>query len=136
MALNEAVISFTMAGYGFNPDDITEIVGLEPTTIINGNSRQGENNPVISSWEFSSAKSVDDDIDVYYMTRMLIKQIEPAKDNIITAIERYSLVPKILIKLVISKDEDEAIPDIGISTRNIRFLAELGAFVNVDIKKR
>ena len=102
---------------------------------MNGNTRAGDDLPAISSWEYSSEEVIDD-IDIYYMTRMLIKEIEPAKDKIVIAAERYNLVPKIVVRLVISADKDEAVPDIGISTRNLRFLSEIGAFVDINIKKR
>ena len=113
-----------------------QILEIEPTAVVNGNTRAGDDLPAISSWEYSSEKVIDDDIDIYYMTRMLIKEIEPAKDKIVIAAERYNLVPKIVVRLVISADKDESVPDIGISTRNLRFLSEIGAFVDINIKKR
>jgi hypothetical protein len=125
-----------MGGYSFDTDDVSQILEIEPTAVMNGNTRPGDELPAVSSWEYSSQKVLDDNIDIYYMTRMLIKEIEPAKDNIIIAAERYNLVPKIVVKLVISSDKDEAVPDIGISTRNLRFLSEIGAFVDINIKKR
>ncbi len=136
MAINEATVTFAMGGYSFDTDEVSQILEIEPTAVMNGNTRLGDDLPAVSSWEYSSEKVIDDDIDIYYMTRMLIKEIEPAKDNIIIAAERYNLVPKIIVKLVISADKDEAVPDIGISTRNLRFLSEIGAFVDINIKKR
>jgi len=136
LATNEATVTFAMGGYSFDTDDVSQILEIEPTAAMNGNTRVGDELPAVSSWEYSSEKVLDDDIDIYYMTRMLIKEIEPAKDKIIIAAERYNLVPKIIVKLVISTDKDEAVPDIGISTRNLRFLSEIGAFVDINIKKR
>ena len=136
MSINEATITFALGGYSFDTDDVSQTLGIEPTAVMNGNTRVGDDLPAVSSWEYSSEKVIDDDIDIYYMTRMLIKEIEPAKDNIIIAAERYNLVPKIVVRLVISSDKDEPVPDIGVSTRNLRFLSEIGAFVDINIKKR
>ncbi len=136
MAINEATVAFVMGGYSFDTDEVSQILEIEPTGVMNGGTRVGDDLPAVSSWEYASEKVLDDEIDIYYMTRMLIKEIEPAKDKIIIAAERYNLVPKIVVKLIISSDKDEAVPDIGISTRNLRFLSEIGAFVDINIKKR
>ena len=136
MSINEATVTFALGGYSFDPDDVSQILEIEPTAVINGNTRPGDDLPAISSWEYSSKKVLDDETDVYYMTRMLIKKFEPVEDNIKLAAERYNLVPKFVVKLEISSDKDEVVPDIGISTRNLRFLAKIGAFVDINIKKR
>lgn len=133
--MNEAVISFTMAGYSFNTDDVTQLLGIEPTATINGNTRLGDNNPAISSWELSSDKVVDYDIDIIKMGNNLIKEIEPIKDKLLLAIENYNLVPKITVKLKLSTDKDESIPEIGFGSRAVKFLASIGAFIDIDAKK-
>jgi len=135
LAMNEAVISFTMAGYSFNTDDVTQLLGIEPTATINGNTRLGDNNPAISSWELSSDKVVDYDIDIIKMGNNLIKEIEPIKDKLLLAIENYNLVPKITVKLKLSTDKDESIPEIGFGSRAVKFLASIGAFIDIDAKK-
>lgn len=133
--MNEAVISFTMAGYSFNTDDVTHLLGIEPTAVINGNTRLGDNSPAISSWKLSSDKVVDYDIDIIRMTNDLIKEIEPIKDKLLLAIENYNLVPKMTIELKLSTDEDESIPEIGFGSRAVKFLASIGAFIDIDAKK-
>ena len=136
MATNEATISFTMAGYSFKAEEITEIVGLEPTAVMNGNTRPGDNNPAISSWELSSDKVSDDDLDVFKMINDFIKTIEPVKEQLLTAIESYNLVPKVVVRMTLSSDKDVPFPEIGIGSRAIKFLASIGAFVEVETKKR
>ena len=34
--------------------------------------------------------------------------------------------------LVLSVDKNETVPDVGFGARTIRFLADIGAFINVD----
>lgn len=136
MATNEATISFTMAGYSFKAEEITEIVGLEPTAVINGNTRVGDNNPAISSWEISSETIADDDLDIFKMINDFIKTIEPVKEQLLIAIENYNLVSKIVVRMALSSDKDVPVPELGIGSRAIKFLASIGAFVEVETKKR
>lgn len=131
MASNKARVHFTLAGYHFNPDDVTRLLGIEPTSIDASGARSSLDNPVLSSWELST-ETITDDIDVYKLTDSLIKQIEPAKEKILQVIKSHNLSPRIGIVLVLSVDKDESEPDVGIGARTIKFLSEIGAFVNVD----
>ena len=135
MATNEAKISFSMGGYSFNSDDVTHILEIEPTAVTNGNTQLGDNRPAISSWELSTKTFVDDDIDIFSMTGDLIKEIEPSKDKILLAIENYNLVPKIVVKLTLSADKDEPVPEIGFGSRTVKFLASIGAYIDIETKK-
>lgn len=135
MTTNEAIISFTMGGYSFNPDEITQLLGKEPTTVTNGNTRLGDNKPAISSWELSSDKIVDDDLDIFTMTNDLIKEMEPIKDKLLIAIENYNLVSKIVVKLTLSVDKEVPVPEIGFGSRTVKFLASIGAFIEIETKK-
>ena len=124
-----------MGGYSFRAEEITEILGIEPTSVINGNTRMGDERPAISSWELSTDKVLDDEIDLFKMTNDLIKKIEPIKDKLLIAIENYNLVPKVVVKLTLSSDEDMQIPEIGFGSRAIKFLASIGAYIEVETDK-
>ena len=83
LASNKARLHFTLAGYHFNPDDITRLLEIEPTSTDASGAMSGLDKPVISSWELST-ETVTDEIDVYKLTDQLIKQIEgenPASDK-------------------------------------------------------
>ena len=131
MASNKGRVHFTLSGYHFNPDDITRLLGIEPTRVDASGSRSGLDNPVISSWELSS-ETITDDVDVYELTNELIKQIEPVKEKILAVIKSHNLSPRIGVALVLSVDKNETVPDVGFGARTIRFLADIGAFINVD----
>ena len=131
MASNKGRVYFALSGYHFNPADITRLLGIEPTAVDASGARSGLDNPVISSWELST-ETITDDIDVYEMTNELIKQIEPAKEKILEVIKSHNLSPRIGVALVLSVDKNEAAPDVGFGARTIRFLADIGAFINVD----
>ena len=131
MVSNKARVHFTLSGYHFNPDDITRLLGIEPTSVDASGARSALDKPVISSWELST-ETMTDNIDVYKMTDILIKKIEPAKDKILQVIKSHNLSPRIGVVLVLSVDKGETSPDVGFSARAIRFLADIGAFINVD----
>ena len=133
MASNKARVHFTLSGYHFNPDDVTRLLGIEPTTVDASGARSGLDNPVISSWELSTA-TITDDVDVYELTNELIKQIEPVKEKILEVIKSHNLSPRIGVVLVLSVDKNETAPDVGFGARTIRFLADIGAFINVDYR--
>lgn len=131
MASNKARAHFTLSGYHFNPDDITHLLGIEPTSVDASGARSSLDKPVISSWELST-ETIADDIDVYKLTDTLIKQIEPAKEKILQVSKSHNLSPRIGVELVLSVDKEESVPDVGFGARTIRFLADIGAFINVD----
>ena len=131
MASNTARAYFMLAGYHFNPDDVTRLLSLEPTKVDASGAGSALDKPVLSSWEIST-ETVTDEVDVYKLTDDLIKQIEPAKEKILQVIKSHNLSPRIGVVLVLSVDKDETVPDVGFGARTIRFLAEIGAFINVE----
>lgn len=133
MPENKGRAFFALGGYHFNPDDITRVLGIEPTTVDASGAHSGLDSPATSSWELST-DTITGDIDVYELTNELVKQIEPAKEKILELIKSHNLSPRIGVVLVLSVDKNETVPDVGFGARTIRFLAEIGAFINVDYR--
>jgi len=131
LASNTGRAYFALGGYHFNPDDITRLLGIEPTSVDAAGARSALDKPVISSWELST-DTITDDVDVYKLTDIIIKQLEPVKEKILDVIKSHNLSPRIGVVLVLSTDKNESVPDVGFGARTIRFLAEIGAFINVE----
>ena len=131
MASNVGRVYFSLAGYHFNPDDVTRLLGVEPTSVNAAGASSGMDRPAISSWELSTDK-VTDDVDIYALTDIMIKQLEPIKEKILQVIQSHNLSPRIGVVLLLSVDKDESSPDVGFGARTVRFLAEMGAFINVE----
>ena len=131
MVSNKGRAYFALSGYHFNPDDITRLLGIEPTSVNAAGANSALDKPVISSWELSTA-NITDDVDVYALTDIIIKQLEPVKEKILQVIKSHNLSPRVNVVLVLSVDKDESVPDVGFGARTIRFLADIGAFINVD----
>ncbi len=133
MASNTGRAYFGLSGYHFNPDDITRIIGLEPTSTNNAGMIGSLDKPSISSWELST-DTITDDVDIYELIEIILKQLEPAKDEILQVIKSHNLSPRVGVVLVLSVDKNESVPDVGFGARSIRFMADIGAFVNVEYK--
>jgi hypothetical protein len=131
LASNKGRAYFTLAGYHFNPDDITRLLGIEPTSVDASGARSGLDKPVISLWELSTDTNTDD-VDIYKLTDTLIKQLEPVKDKILQVTKSHNLSPRIGVVLVLSTDKGKSVPEVGFGARTIRFLADIGAFINVE----
>ena len=131
MASNKARAFFMLAGYQFNPAQITEIIGLQPTKTDATGMTSGADRPMISTWELST-DTITDEVDTYKLVDLLIKQVEPVTDKILQVIESHNLSPQITIVLTLSGDKNQLSPDVGLGARAIRFLAELGAFFNIQ----
>ncbi len=131
MASNKGRAYFTLAGYHFNPDEVTRLLGIEPTSVNAGGMSGSLDKPSISSWELST-DTVTEDVDIYALTELLLKQLEPIEEKILRAAKSYNLSPRIGVVLTLSVDKDESVPDVGFGARMVRFLADIGAFINVD----
>jgi len=131
LASNQARANFTLAGYHFNPDQVTQHLGIQPTSVDASGAGNDLNKPALSSWELST-ETVTADIDVYKLTDDLIKKIEPLKSKILEICKSHNLSPRLNLILVLSIDKAESVPEVGFGARTIRFLADIGAFINVD----
>lgn len=138
MASNKGRAFFALCGYHFDPDDITRLLGIEPTSINAAGANSGLDKPVISSWELSTdtvtTENGTDEVDVYKLTDTIIKQVEPVKEKITEVCKSHNLSPRMGVVLTLSVDKDESSPEVGFGARTIRFLADIGAFIDVDYK--
>lgn len=136
MAANKGRAYFTLAGYHFNPDDITRLLGIEPTSTNDAGTKGSLDKPVISSWELSTDTVTSDkeEVDTYALTDIIIKQLEPIEEKIVEVCKNQNLSPRMGLVLTLSVDKDESSPEVGFGARTIRFLADIGAFINIDYK--
>lgn len=134
MTSNKGRAHFTLSGYHFNPDEITRLLGIEPTSVNRAGASSGLDKPVISSWELSTdiVTGDEEDVDVYALTDIIIKQLEPIEEKILGVCKSHNLSPRMGVVLTLSVDKDESSPEVGFGARSIRFLADIGAFINVE----
>lgn len=137
MASNKGRAFFGISGYHFDPDMVTEALGIQPTSTNNAGMHGSLDKPVISTWEFSTA-TIDSDqqeLDIYKLIDDdILKKIEHAKDKIIEVCKTHNLSPRLGVELTLSIDKDETTPDVGFGSRITKFCSDVGAFINIDYK--
>ena len=133
MASNKGRAYFALLGYHFNPDDITRLIGVEPTSVNAAGAYSSLDKPVISAWELST-ETLSGEMDLFVLTDMLVKQLEPIKDKIVEVCKSHNLSPRLGVVLTLSVDKTESSPEVGFGVRTIRFLADTGSFINVEYK--
>jgi len=133
LASNKARVYFALLGYHFNPDDITRLLGVEPTSTDAAGAYSTLDKPVISAWELST-ETLSGEVDVFALTDTLVKQLEPIKDKIVAVCKSHNLSPRLGVVLTLSADRSEAEPEVGVSVRAVRFLADTGSFINVETR--
>jgi len=136
VAFNKGRAYFSLVGYHFNPEDITRLLGVEPTSVNNAGIASGLDKPVISSWELSTNTVTSEDgteeVDIYKLTEIILKQLEPIKEKIIEVCKSHNLSPRICVALTLSTDKGDTCPDVGFGGRLVKFMADIGAFINID----
>jgi len=133
LAPNKGRAYFALLGYHFNPDDITRLLGIEPTSVDAAGAYSGLDKPVISSWELST-DTVAGEVDVFALTDIIVKQLEPIKEKIVEVCKSHNLSPRLGVALTLSIDKGESGPEVGFGARTIRFLADTGSFIDMDCK--
>lgn len=133
MAANTGRVYFALLGYHFNPDDITRLLGIEPTFVDAAGAFSGLDKPVISSWELST-ETVAGEVDVFALTDIIVKQLEPIKEKIVEVCKSHNLSPRLGVALALSIDKNASSPEVGFGARTIRFLADTGSFISMEYK--
>ncbi len=132
MRKNEGRVYFAFDGDDFNPNEITKLLKIQPTNIRLKNSLPSGKLPKFSSWIFSSDNIIDEIIDIYDMTAVLVKTFESKVDVINEIKQRFNVTTRLEIVLSFSTDEEVSTPIIGFETDTIAFLAKVGASVDID----
>jgi hypothetical protein len=132
---NEGRVYFAFDGDDFDPDDITKLLGLEPTNIKRKGSRIPGKVPKINSWELSTDQIVDEYIDVFELSTKIVSMLKPKLDLILEAKKRFNAEPRFQVVLTFSTNEEHSTPAIGFEIETTEFLGAIGAFVDIDTYK-
>jgi hypothetical protein len=111
-----------------DPALITQRLGIEPSSI----RRKADPRPKITSWELSSGEVVGELVDVYALAAPLIEQLAPHTDRIKQLMSELDLSAVLQVVLHISMDDTEPTPAIGFDSATVKFLGDIGAFIDVD----
>ena len=135
MKTNEGIVYFALDGEEFDPDEITNFLGIEPTSIIRKGEKIPGKFPKINSWQISTKQVVNECIDVFEMASEIVNRLKSKKDLIIEAKERFNASPRFEVVLWFSMNEEHSTPAIGFEIETVEFLGEIGAFIDIDTYK-
>jgi len=126
--MNKSEVYFCIVGDDFDPDIVTERIGIQPSRIL----RKGSPLPRFSSWAFSSGKVTSEIVDVYELSSRVIATLAPHAEAIRSVMEDNDLSAFLEVVLHISMDESLSTPAIGFDTSVVEFLAKIGASIDID----
>ena len=135
METNEGKVYFALVGDDFEPDELTEFLGIQPTSVVRKGSKHQGHVPKTDSWQLSSETIVNEYIDIFEMTTDIINKLKPVKHLIIEAKGRFNVSPRLEVVLWISMNEEHSTPAIGFEIDTVKFLGEIGAFIDIDTYK-
>ncbi|MDD5303258.1 MAG: DUF4279 domain-containing protein [Elusimicrobia bacterium] len=128
MILNEGYVYFSLFGDDFDPDQVSEIIGIKATKT----RRKGTPVPKHTSWIFSTDELKSERIDVYEMSSALISKLAPFTEGIVEARKRFGLAAVLEVVLRISPDESLSTPAIGFERDVLEFVYKTGATIDID----
>ena len=105
MDTNEGRVYFALDGDNFDPDEVTEFLGIKPTSIRRKGTKVPDGVPKMNSWEFSTDNIVNDYIDVFEMSAEIVNILKPKKDLILQAKDRFNVRPRFEVVLWFSMNE-------------------------------
>ena len=129
---NEGEVYFALFGGDFDPNEVTRLVGLEPTSI----RRKRDPVPRHSSWQFSIGKVEGEVVDVYEMSRALVERLSSHTQGIIRAMQELKLEAVLQVVLRISTDDSVSTPAIGFTPEVLSFLSAVGEIGRASCRER
>jgi len=129
---NEGKVYFAFDGEDFNPHEITNFLGLQPSKIKLKAELPSGKLPKYSSWILSTENIVNEYIDVFDMATSLVKILKPKINLINDARKKYNVTTRMEVVLFFSVDEGTSTPAIGFEAETIDFLGKVGANIDID----
>jgi hypothetical protein len=83
-------------------------------------------------WMLSSGKVVDEVVDVYAMSSKLVSRLAGSSESIKQLMAELRLSAVLQVVLRITMDDTKSMPAIGFDENTIKFLSNVGAFIDVD----
>lgn len=132
MDTNECYVYFALDGEDFEPNDVTDYLNIEPTSVRRKGERVASRIPLFSSWELSTQKIINEIIDVDEMASEVIKILNPKTNQINEIAEKLNLSARLEVVLWITTNDAQTTPAIGFNVNNIKFLSNVNAYIDID----
>jgi hypothetical protein len=116
----------------FVPAELTEAIGIKPTSAKMAGERIPGKVPKCSMWDYSTEQVEGEVVDVYDLSSKIIKDLAPYADRIAAEVRKRDLAAVLQVVLWISTDEDVSTPAIGFDAEVINFLHHVGGTIDID----
>lgn len=115
-----------------NPEELTELLGIEPTTVRHeGNAISGRKYNILSPyslWGYSILDTIDEDLNK--LTEMLLDKFEDKAELIKEYLSKHPVV-EVKVWFVVRSDP-ENFPSLYLNNRLISFLGKINACIDFD----
>ncbi|MBI0164384.1 DUF4279 domain-containing protein [Snodgrassella sp. M0351] len=128
----EVTIEFIICGPNFNPDSVTKLLGISPTTYtIRGSMRNCKFSPAIeTTWCLRHSINSLNNLD--HQVRQIINRIENKLNILLTFKEENDIDFIFTIYGHVYKNEKQS--DINLKKNTLDFISDLGSKLTMDIE--
>lgn len=132
---NNSYVYFAFKGDNFNPQDITNRLGIKPTDSWNKGDK-GKFNPSLkySCWRISTDKEKYN-LDIDKLIDEIIEKLRDKIDTIKDLKEKYNLSTVLEIVMCVDTNPEQSTPILGHDYDTIEFLHQTRTITDVDIYK-
>ncbi|MCB1043798.1 MAG: DUF4279 domain-containing protein [Acidobacteria bacterium] len=129
--LAENRVYFAIDG-DFNVDEWTRLIGIEPTRVIRKGTIHARLLAKESSWMIERNRRSDEYMDVYELADEIVTLLGPSKDAIREFCQELDLNVRLQVVIWFVDDPNLSTPALGFSNKVLCFLADIGAYIDVD----
>ena len=126
--MNIGRVYFAIFGEMLDAEVVTRELRLTPTRIL----QKGRPIPKQTWWELSTQEIASELVDVYSMSEEVVEKLVGMEGKIREIAQRYDAETVLEVVLTFSLNEEVSTPAIGFSKKVVRFMSEVGGFIDVD----
>lgn len=128
---NSGRVYFGLRGR-FVPDELTEAIGIKPTSARMEGERLSGKAAKCSMWDYSTEEVEGEVVDIYELSSRIVKDLAPHAERIAAEVRKRDLAAVLQVVLWISTDEKVSTPAIGFDADVINFLHRVGGTIDID----
>ena len=119
-------VYFSLWGRDFDPDEVTRIVGITPTST----QRRAHPVPKMTRWVYSDGEQDTANTDIHACSARLVAALLPGQDRIAAVRQQYALEAALVV--VLHPVDVTSPPILHFPTEVIAFLGVVGASIDID----
>lgn len=126
--ITHSKVKFIISGFTIEPDELTKIIGINPTSTSEKGKLTDKYKQVIKENSWSLCSGLSKEVDIQTQTDFLLEKLRPQKSKLIEICKEF---PPLLNCTVRIYGGDR--PPLDLSKENIKELSEYNAEFGIDI---